>query len=328
MQKPKPIKTAITEMFGLDYPIIGAPMFLVSNEAMVIATSLAGGLGTFPALNFRPLKKYEETLQDLNKKLNGRSYGINVIVQKSNRYQHDQIDKAIENEVSLIITSLGNPKVVIEKTRGTKTKVFCDVVGLTHAKKVADQGADGLIVVGSGAGGHGGDNSLLALLPFLKKHIDLPMVAAGCISDGKTMASAMALGADGIYMGTRLIASKEAEVTEDYKKAIVDAGLEDIVNTDRVDGFPGNFIKTPSLEKVLKPNLVDNFLSHNKRIKRTVSLLRAGRALLGPQDQKLSYKNTFSAGQGVGAIDDVKDIQSILWETIEGYRDIVNSMPV
>ena len=135
MQKPKPIKTAITEMFGLDYPIIGAPMFLVSNEAMVIATSLAGGLGTFPALNFRPLKKYEETLQDLNKKLNGRSYGINVIVQKSNRYQHDQIDKAIENEVSLIITSLGNPKVVIEKTRGTKTKVFCDVVGLTHAKK-------------------------------------------------------------------------------------------------------------------------------------------------------------------------------------------------
>ena len=183
-------------------------------------------------------------------------------------------------------------------------------------------------MVGSGAGGHGGDNSLLALLPFLKKHIDLPMVAAGCISDGKTMASAMALGADGIYMGTRLIASKEAEVTEDYKKAIVDAGLEDIVNTDRVDGFPGNFIKTPSLEKVLKPNLVDNFLSHNKRIKRTVSLLRAGRALLGPQDQKLSYKNTFSAGQGVGAIDDVKDIQSILWETIEGYRDIVNSMPV
>lgn len=327
MQKPKPIKTAVSEMFNLEYPIIGAPMFLVSNFEMVVNATKAGGMGTFPALNFRPIEKYEEMVKKIKAEVGGGAFGINVIVQKSNKYQHKQIDVAIANEVPLLITSLGNPKNVIEKTRGTKTKVFCDVVGLEHAKKVADQGADGLIVVGSGAGGHGGDTSLLALLPYLKKHINLPMVAAGCISDGRTMASALSLGADGIYMGTRIIASTEAQVNPEYKKAIVDAGCDDIVSTDRVDGFPGNFILTPELEKVMKPNIVDNVLSQNKRIKRAVSLLRAGKALLGPTDSKLSYKNTFSAGHGVGAIDDIKDIQNIFWETVTDYRQCLQNLP-
>ncbi len=328
MEKPQAIKTAITEMFSMDYPIIGAPMFLVSNKEMVMAASRSGGMGTFPAMNFRPIANYQKLIDELKNEIAEKPFGINIIVQKSNKYQHDQIDAAIEKEVPLIITSLGNPKKVIEKAKGSKTKVFCDVVGLEHAKKVADQGADGLVVVGSGAGGHGGDTSLFALLPWLKKHIDLPMVAAGCMSDGASMAAALSLGADGIYMGTRIIASHEAEVTSGYKQAIIDAGCDDIVSTDRVDGFPGNFIKTAELEKVLKPNFVDNVLSQNKRVKRTISLLRAGRALLGPKDQKLSYKNTFSAGHGVGVIDEVKDIQTIFWETVNQYRDLVKDLPV
>ncbi len=327
MEKPQPLSTALTKMFSMDYPIIGAPMFLVSNKEMVLAATQSGGMGTFPALNFRPIENYKKTVDELKKDLGAKPFGINIIVQKSNKYQHEQIDSAIEKQVPLIITSLGNPKTVIEKTRGTKTKVFCDVVGLEHAKKVADLGADGLIVVGSGAGGHGGDTSLFALIPWLKKHIDLPMVAAGCMSDGKSMAAALALGADGIYMGTRIIASHEAQVNPDYKKAIVEAGCDDIVSTDRVDGFPGNFIKTEELKKVLKPNLVDNVLSQSKKVKRAVSLFRAGRALLGPTNQKLSYKNTFSAGHGVGVIDDVKDIQTIFWETVTEYRQILKDFP-
>ena len=314
-------------MFNMDYPIIGAPMFLVSNKEMVVNASLAGGMGTFPALNFRPIEKFEKVVKEIKAEVSGKAFGINIIVQKNNKHQHKQLEIAIENEVPLLITSLGNPKDVIKKTRGTKTKVFCDVIGLEHAKKVADYGADGLVVVGSGAGGHGGETSLLALLPYLKKHISLPMVAAGCISDGMTMASALALGADGVYMGTRIIASHEAQVNPDYKKAIVDAGCEDIINTDRVDGFPGNFIKTPDLEKVLKPNFVDNVLSQNKRIKRTISLLRAGRALLGSPDQKLSYKNTFSAGHGVAAIDEVKGIEAIFWDTVTEYRQSIENFP-
>ncbi len=327
MNKPKPLATKLTEMFSMEYPIIGAPMFLVSNKEMVVAASRAGGMGTFPAMNFRPIENYQKVIDEVESDLEGRPFGINIIVQKSNKYQHQQIESAIEKEVPLLITSLGSPKGVIEKAKGTKTKVFCDVVGLEHAKKVADLGADGLVVVGSGAGGHGGETSLFALIPWLKKHIDLPMVAAGCMSDGHSMAAALALGADGIYMGTRIIASKEAQVKEAYKQAIVEAGCDDIINTDRVDGFPGNFIKTPDLEKFLRPNLVDNVLSQNQRIKRAVSLFRAGRALLGPKDQKLSYKNTFSAGHGVGVIDDVKDIQSIFWETIHQYRGLLADFP-
>lgn len=327
MAKPKAVKTKFTELFNIDYPIVGAPMFLVSNKEMVMAASQAGGLGTFPALNFRPMSEYTRILQELKQELGAAPFGINIIVQKSNKYQQEQIDKAIENEVPLLITSLGSPKDVIKKTRGTKTKVFCDVVGLTHAKKVADLGADGLVLVGSGAGGHGGDTSLFALIPWLKSQIDLPMLAAGCMTDGKSMAAALALGADGIYMGTRIIASAEAQVTADYKQAILDADCDDIVNTDRVDGFPGNFILTDHLKKVLKPNLIDNVLSQNKRVKRAVSLFRAGRALLGPQDQKLSYKNTFSAGHGVGLINEVQSIENIFWETVNEYRDLKSQLP-
>ncbi len=327
MEKPPKIKTRLTEMFAMDYPIIGAPMFLVSNKAMVVASSQCGGMGTFPALNFRPIEKYESMVKELRSDLKAKPFGINVIVQKSNKHQYRQVEIAIEQKVPLIITSLGNPKEVIAKTRGTDTKVFCDVVGLKHAQKVADQGADGLIVVGSGAGGHGGETSLFALIPWLRQHIDLPMVAAGCMTDGRSLGAALSLGADGIYMGTRIIASQEAQVTDAYKQAIIDADCEDIINTDRVDGFPGNFIKTPELEKVLKPNFVDNILSQNRRVKRAVSLMRAGRALLGSQDQKLSYKNTFSAGQGVALIHEIKDIQSIFWETAANYRAQLAEMP-
>ena len=327
MNKPRPLKTSITEMFGMDYPIIGAPMFLVSNESMVCASINAGGMGTFPALNFRPIEKYKEAIESIQKQTNKGPLGINIIVQKSNKYQKEQLEIAIEKEVPLIITSLGSPKEVIEKTKGTKTKVFCDVVNLKHAQKVADMGADGLVVVGSGAGGHGGDTSLFALLPYLKKHIDLPMVAAGCMSDGKSLLAALALGADGIYMGTRIIVSQEANVTQEYKQAIVGAGCDDIINTDRVDGFPGNFIKTPYLEKVLKPNFVDNVLSQNSKVKRAVSLFRAGRALFGSEDLKLSYKNTFSAGHGVGVINEVLPIETIFWKTIQEYEQLKSQLP-
>lgn len=323
MQKPQPLSTGLTDMFGMEYPVIGAPMFLVSREKLIINTSLAGGMGTFPALNYRPISSYTKAIDDISSACGGRPFGINIIVQKSNKYQDEQIDQAIEKEVPLIITSLGSPKTVIARAKGTKTKVFCDVIGLEHAKKVAELGADGLIAVGSGAGGHGGETSLFALIPYLKKHLDLPVVAAGCMTDGKSLLAALALGAEGIYMGTRLIASQESEVDTEYKEAIVNAGCEDIVYTDRVDGFLGNFIKTPRLEKALKPNFVDDILSQNKKVKRAVSLMRAGRALFTHPDKlKLSYKNTYSAGHGVGVIEDVPSVQDIVWQTVQEYYEL------
>jgi len=325
-QKPGPLSTPITKMFGMDYPIIGAPMFLVSNEAMVANASNAGGLGTFPALNFRPIENYRKAIQTIKAQTKG-PFGINVIVQQSNKYQDQHIDIALEEGVPLLITSLGSPKKAIERARGTKTKIFCDVIGLTHAKKAADIGCDGLIAVGSGAGGHAGETSLFALVPYLKRHINLPLIAAGSISDGRGLAAALALGADGVYMGTRMIATKESPVSQEYKQAILSAGTEDIINTDRVDGFPGNFINTDLVKKLLKPNLVDDLLSQNKRIKRLVSLSRAGRALFGSQSQKLSYKTVFSAGHGVGLIDKVLSVEEVIHGAVAEYHSLWETLP-
>lgn len=325
MTKPRPLKTKITEMFNIDYPIISAPMFLVSNEDMVLATSNSGGLGTFPALNYRPISNFKKTVEMIKSKTE-KPFGINIIVQKSNKAQYEQLDIAIQNEVPLIITSLGSPKEVIAKTRGTKTKVFCDVVGLEHAKKVFDLGADGLIAVGSGAGGHAGDISLFALIPYIKYNVKLPLIAAGSISDGKGLAAALALGADGVYMGTRMIATDEAQVSLDYKNAILKAGCEDIINTDKVDGFPGNFIKTGLIQKLTKSSLVENVVSVHPKVKRVISLMRAGRALLGENAAKASYKNTFSAGHGVALINDVKPIEKVIAQTMTEYYDIIKKL--
>jgi nitronate monooxygenase len=321
------LETDFTKQFDLRYPIICAPMFLVSSVKMVVSASEAGGLGTFPALNYRPIEKYRQVIREI-KGLTTKPFGINIIVQKSNKYQYEQIDHALDERTPLIITSLGNPKEVIRLSHQVGTKVYCDVVGFEHAKKVADLGADGLIAVAFGAGGHAGDISPLALIPNLARMIKLPIVAAGSIVDGAGLAAAFALGASAVYMVTRFIASKEAEVAEKYKNTIVGAVCEDIVNTDRVDGFPGNFIRTKELEALgLEKGLFEEILTKNKRIKRFISLSRAARTLFGSTDSKASYKTVYSAGHGVGLIDKVLSIQEIMEITVKEYKKIKAQLP-
>jgi nitronate monooxygenase len=142
------------------------------------------------------------------------------------------------------------------------------------------------------------------------------------------MAAAFSLGASAVYMGTRFIASREAEVDEDYKTTIVRAQPEDIVNTDRVDGFPGNFIRTPALEAVgLETGLIEGLLKRSKRIKRWISLSRAARSLLGDEKSKVSYKTVYSAGHGVGLIEDVMSVREIMESTVEEYFEIKQKLP-
>ena len=321
------IKTEFTQQFDVRYPIICAPMFLVSSVKMVVSASEAGGVGTFPALNYRPIERYRQTIKEI-KSLTAKPFGINIIVQKSNKYQYKQIEHALEEKVPLIITSLGNPKEVIRLSHEVGTRVYCDVVGFEQAKKVADLGADGLIAVGFGAGGHAGDISPLALIPNLVRMVKLPIIAAGSIVDGAGMPAAFALGASAVYMGTRFIASKEAEIAEEYKKAITRAVSEDIVNTDRVDGFPGNFIRTKELEAVgLEKGLIEEILTKNKKIKRFISLSRAARSLFGDMDSKVSYKTVYSAGHGVGLIDTVLSIQEIMEKTVREYKETKAKLP-
>ena len=321
------IKTDFTQQFDVRYPIICAPMFLVSSVKMVVGASEAGGVGTFPALNYRPIQRYRQAIREI-KEQTEKPFGINIIVQKSNKYQHEQIEHALEEKVPLIITSLGSPKEVIRLAHQVNTKVYCDVTGFEHAKKVADLGADGLIAVGFGAGGHAGDISPLALVPNLVKTVKLPVIAAGSIVGGAGMAAAFSLGACAVYMGTRFIASKEAEVSKRYKNEIVRAMSEDIVNTDRVDGFPGNFIRTKELEAIgLKKGLIEEMLTKNKRIKRFISLSRAARSLFGDVNSKVSYKTVYSAGHGIGLIDEVLSIREIIEKTVGEYRAIKAQLP-
>lgn len=321
------LKTDFTQQFDVRYPIVCAPMFLVSSVKMVVGASEAGGVGTFPALNYRSGERYLQAIHEI-KDQTTKAFGINIIVQKSNKYQHKQVEHALDETVPLIITSLGNPKDVIRLSHQVGTKVYCDVVGFEHAKKVADLGADGLIAVGFGAGGHAGDISPLALIPQLVRKIKLPVIAAGSIVDGAGMAAAFTLGASAVYMGTRFITSEEAEVSNRYKDEIIRAAPEDIVNTDRVDGFPGNFIRTKELEAVgLEKGLIESILTKSKRIKRFISLTRAARSLLGDESSKVSYKTVYSAGHGVGLIHEVLSIREIMEQTVKEYRDIKSELP-
>ncbi len=311
--------------FPIKYPIIGAPMFLVSDENLVTSVSEAGGLGAFPALNYRPLSKYRKAIQEIKKRTH-KPFGINIIAQASNKYRDKQLDIALEEDVSLIITSLGAPGDMIRRIHQTKTKVYCDVIHLRHAQKVADAGADGLVAISSGAGGHAGTISPFALIPYLKQHIKLPIVAAGSIVDGKGMLAALALGASAIYMGTRFIASKESPVSEEYKQAIIKAQCEDIVNTERVDGFPGNFIMTDRLKEVgIEAGLIESMLNRIPKFKKALALLRAGKVLFKHPEGKISYQNIFSAGQGVGNINEILPAKDIIVQTMGEYEKLKQS---
>lgn len=334
-KKPQPIHTSFTDHFDIKYPIICAPMFLVSSVEMVVKASNAGGLGTFPAFNYRPIENYRKAIREI-KQQTKLPFGVNIIVQKSNKFQKDQLEIALDEKVPLIISSLGNPKEVIRLAHEVGTKVYCDIVNIEHAKKVIGLGADGLIAVGSGAGGHAGDISIFALIPSLKKmckveipDATIPIIAAGSIVDGIGMLASLSLGASAIYMGTRFIVSKESEAPDEYKNAILNAISEDIVNTDKVDGFPGNFIKSPRLEKLgIEPGIIEFAAKKHPKLKRWIAMSRAASILFKPNDKmKTSYKTIFSAGHGVGLIEKIESIEDIITNTVIQYYQLKKQLP-
>ncbi|RYZ69804.1 MAG: nitronate monooxygenase, partial [Proteobacteria bacterium] len=191
------IDTDFTKLMNCTLPIIGAPMFLVSNVEMVVAVSEAGGVGTFPALNYRPIEAYRDAVKQMRARTS-KPFGVNIIVNKSNTRQADDVRYALEGGVNLFITSLGSPASVIREAHKQGAKVFCDVTNLEHALKVQDLGADGVIAVGAGAGGHAGPISPLVLVPWLREKLSIPVIAAGGIANGAQIAASLALGASGV----------------------------------------------------------------------------------------------------------------------------------
>jgi nitronate monooxygenase len=262
--------------------------------------------------------------------MTNRPFGINLIVNQANPRVAQDLEVCVEERVPLVITSLGNPKETIKRMHAVGGKVFCDVTNLAYAKKVEDLGADGVVAVASGAGGHAGPISPLVLIPYLKKHLKIPVVAAGGITTGDQVAAAIALGASAVQIGTRFIATHESAVDQAYKNAILNAEPEDIVMTKKISGTPAAVIRTPYIEKQgLELNPVEAFLFKHPQTKKYMKMIRAylgskalEKAVAGP-----TWKEVWSAGQGVGLIDKIMPAADVVAELVEDYYKTCEHMP-
>lgn len=324
----KKINTPFANLMNVNFPIIAAPMFLVSNTDIVVEASEAGGIGTFPALNYRPIEKYTEALKDIKSRTK-KPVGVNIIVNKSNTRQNEDLKIALDHGVELFITSLGSPKSVIAEAHKNGAKVLCDVTNLEHALKVQDMGADGVIAVGTGAGGHAGPISPLVLIPWLKTRLQIPIIAAGGIAHGSMISACLALGASGVSIGTRFIASKEAQVDQSYKDAIVKSTPEDIVMTTRVSGTPAAVIKTPYIQKLGTdlPFAIKILKDHPLTKKYMTPLIHLmGMRSLEEAASKPTWKTVWSAGQSVGLVDDILSVREIYQKLIQEYDESVKSL--
>jgi nitronate monooxygenase len=315
--------TPFTKLLGCRYPIIAGPMFLVSDEQLTASVSNGGAIGGMPSLNWRTTKEFRAAVRKV-KELTKEPFAVNLIVNKSNFRQQADLEVCAEEKVPMVITSLGTPKEVIRAMHQVGGKVFCDVTNLDYGKKVADLGADGVIAVSSGAGGHAGPTSPLVLIPHLTKHLSLPVVAAGGIAHGQQMAACFLLGASAVQIGTRFIASKEAKVDQAYKDAILKAEPEDIVLTKKISGTPASVIRTPYIEKQgLELNPLEDFLLRQGWSKKFTKMARSlwGAKLLQKSARSATWKEVWSAGQGVGLIEDILPVEEIIERLVRECRE-------
>ncbi len=322
------MKTWLTETFGIKLPIIMAPMFLVSNNEMLKAAAKAGIMGCIPALNWREIEDFEKGLKDLKENCEG-PFGINLIANKSNIHLDKQIEICKRYTPDFIITSLGNPKKVIDELQPLGVKVLCDVVDVEYAKKVEQQGADALIAVNSGAGGHAGPIAASILIPMLQEATNLPIINAGGVGTGAGLLSVLALGAEGVSMGSPFIATHESGVNEDYKKAIMDFGAKDIVMTSKISGTPCTVIRTPFVEKIgTEQNFVEGFLNNHKQLKKYAKMLTyyKGMKLLEKAAFSATYKSIWCAGPTIEFVSQKESISAIIERLQNEYNEALNKL--
>ncbi|MCF6405710.1 nitronate monooxygenase [Chitinophaga filiformis] len=320
----------LTSALAIRYPVIMAPMFLVSNEKMVKAAMDNGIAGTFPSLNYRKEGELKQVLEQLNQHRAQLSpgqgtYGVNLIVQKTNPLYSKHLKDCVAAEVPFYITSLGSPKEVIAAAHSYGAKVLCDVTNIQHAEKAAQAGCDGFIAVCAGAGGHAGPYPMHILVPALQKAFpEKLLVAAGGIATGQQLASALVLGAHGASIGTRFIASEEASVSNEYKNAILDYGMEDIVLTERLSGTPCNVINTPAAKKIgYKQNWLEKQLNKNARTRKYFKMLVQLRGMkkLEAAVKPGNYQQLWSAGQSVEMVEDISPIHDIVNRLIQELEE-------
>ena len=284
----------------LRIPVIGAPLFIISNPDLVIAQCKAGIVGAFPALNARPADMLEAWLQRITGELaehdakhperRAAPFAVNQIVHRSNtRLEHD-VEMCVKYKVPVVITSLGARPDVNQAIHSYGGLVLHDVINNTFARKAIEKGADGLIAVAAGAGGHAGSLSPFALVQEIREWFDGPIALSGAIANGNAVLAALACGADLAYVGSAFIATVEANAPDGYKQMIVDSGADDIIYTNLITGVLGNYLK-PSLERAGLD--IDNLPTADK------SAMNFG------ADKPKAWKEIWGSGQGIGAVKQV-----------------------
>lgn len=309
---------------NLRMPVIGSPLFIVSGPELVIAQCKAGIIGSFPALNARPEHVLEEWIvriktelaeyQAANPDKKVAPFAVNQICHASNdRLQHD-MDVCVKHEVPIIITSLRPPASVVEAAHSYGGVVYHDVINVKHAKKAAEEGVDGLILVCAGAGGHAGSLSPFALVREVKEWFDGTVILSGAISDGSSIASALALGADFAYIGTRFIATEEANADPGYKESLIKHAANDIVYSNLFTGVHGNY---------LAPSIEDAGLDPHNLPEADKSKMNFGS---GGNTKQKAWKDIWGSGQGIGSISDAPPVAELVDRLEEQYRAALDDL--
>ena len=283
----------------LAIPAIVAPMFLVSGPDLVVACSQGGLLGTFPTLNARTVELLDQWLGEIAERLDGKPFGANLIVHKSNTRLTEDLELVLRHRVPLVITSLGAVPDLIAAVHSYGGIVLHDVVSIRHAEKAIAAGADGIVAVAAGAGGHAGTVSPFALVSEIRESFDGTLALAGSITHGRHVLAARAIGADFAYIGSHFIPTEESMASPRQKQMMLDARASDIVYTDKVTGVGGNFIRQ-SLEAASLPE------SHGE---------------LSLSEEAKAWKTIWSAGHGVGAARAIRSAASICRELIDQYNE-------
>jgi nitronate monooxygenase len=301
----------------LTIPVIGAPLFIISNPDLVIAQCKSGVVGSFPALNARPqnvleewiirIKEELESYQASNPEAKVAPFAVNQICHNSNDRLFGDMELCVKHQVPIIITSLRPPEEIVTEAHSYGGLVFHDVISVKHAKKAAEQGVDGLILVCAGAGGHAGTLSPFALVREVREWFDGAIILSGSISDGSSVAAAKMLGADFAYIGTRFIATQEANAEPEYKQCLIDSAAEDIIYSSLFTGVHGNY---------LKPSVVNAGLDPNNLPDADKTAMNFGSG--GNTDAK-AWKDIWGSGQGIGSIQDAPPASELISRLREEY---------
>jgi nitronate monooxygenase len=302
----------------LSLPAVAAPMFLISGPKLVVECCKNGIVGTFPALNQRTTEGFEQwlieikhDLDEFEKKTGKKAapFGVNLIVHHTNPRLEADLAICVKHEVPLIITSLGAVSTLVDAIHSYGGLVFHDVIMRRHAIKAAAAGVDGLILVAAGAGGHAGTINPMSLVADIKSFFDKTILLSGCISNGRDIASAMQMGADLAYLGTRFINTTESRADEDYRKMIIDSSASDIVYTAAVSGVAANFLGK-SLEAM---GITKEMWSKKAKID-------FGSELDAAKAEAKAWKTIWSAGQGVTSISDVLPTSELIARMKKEFR--------